>query len=202
MIVLYIIAGIVFLISVLLFSSIRLYLSWNDSVGIKLGFWFIKLDLLKLLERKPNPKPKTEKKKKAPVPEKAQEKKKRSFSDILGFVKFITRILKRALKELSAALKIKIKKLDISVATSSPDKTAILFGSVCSAVYQLCEIVNRFTRSEIDPTKIKIHSDFLSQSFKAELDMVISLRIIDIVRTGGSVLLMLTELKKGVNSNE
>lgn len=201
MIVLYIILAVTAFVVLLLFSSLKLYVKWDESLSLKAGFWFIRLDLLKLIEKKPKENKKSKKQKEKHTENKPEEKKKRSFSDIIGFVKFITKLLKKALKELSAALKIKVNKLDVTVASSSPDKTAMLYGTVCSAVYQLCEVINRFTRSDIAPEKIRIESDFILPDMKAELDIRLSLRVIDIIRTGGIVLLTLTELK-GVDQNE
>lgn len=202
MIVLWILLILLALILLLLFAPITIILRWNEQLQVKVRFLFITLDVLKLAKgndkKKENKKKKPSKKqKKTPVTteEAAPQKKKRSLSELLDFIGFLAKLLKEVLQEFFSRLKIRVRKLKIVVAHEEPDRTAMLYGLVCPAVYQLCEIVNHFTRSDIDYNNVFVHSDFSSDKFRAELDLRLSIRIIDLLATGAKALAAFQLLK-------
>ncbi|MBQ9544866.1 MAG: hypothetical protein IJV00_07055 [Clostridia bacterium] len=204
---LYVIGGVVCFFAVFLLSRVHLRFVYEEKPKLKLRFWFITLDLKKLLDRpKKEKKKKAEKKKKpAPVQENApEEKKKRSFSETLDSIRFITRLLKKLLKDLFSRLRIRVSALRMSVGASEPHVTALLYGAAQPAVFQLCELASHFLDCRIDYKKVGVYPYFPGAYFDAECDADVSLRIIDALILGLKALkvLITVKTKKGENKDE
>ena len=210
MIVLCVLLGLLSLVLLLLFSSVHLRIRWEEEIKVRIRFWFVSLDLLRLLTPEKESKKKKDKKTKPKVKKKEEavavpaEKKKRSFSDWMGFLKFFSRLLGEMIGELVARLRVRVKKLRLTVAASEPSRTALLYGIASPLVYQLCEAVNRFTKSEISYKNVGVYSDFSSDHIKGSADITLSLRLIDLLFIGAPALAILPRMKyfKGGSQNE
>lgn len=196
LIVLGCVAALIFLI---LISKISLRVSFDEKLSVTAGFWFIRVDILKLVSKKRDAKPSEEKKKrkkKKPVQtEETAEKKKRSVGELLDFLGFITSLLKELFSKLFDKLFIDIRKLEITVATDDPCRTALLYGAAAPAVYQLTEAAKRFLRCRADYKNIGVRSDFCSAVPKAAVDAVFSLRIAAILSLGLTAVGYLVKMK-------
>ncbi len=203
MIALWIVLAVVAFFVLLLLSSIHLKIRWEDALKVRVRFWFVSLDLLR-----PRASSKKKKQKKSPKKEKApptpSQGQKRSFSDWIGFLKFLLKLFKEVPREFVSRLRIRVKRLRLFVASPQPDQTALLYGAVCPLVYQVCEVANRFTKSEITYQNVGVYSDFCSQKIRGKVDIRLSLRVIDLLFIGARALLFLQELKflKGGSDNE
>ena len=208
MTVLYILAAVAAFFALILFSRVHLRFVYEGAPKLKIRFWFVSLDLMKLIDRRKKSK-KTEKKKKTTAsahkaaPDESK-KKKRSFDELIDFVGFITRFLKRLLKELFSRLRIRIRTLRITVGASEPHVTAALYGSASAAVYQLCEAASRFLDCRCDYRGIGISPDFIGASFSAECDADFSVRVADVLSLGSKALKTFVKLKseKGDTKDE
>ena len=112
------------------------------------------------------------KKKKTAEAEASKKKQKSSTSDILDFLSYITDFLRHILKGFFKRLKIKVAKINITVATGDAAKTAITYGIVSQAVSYLLEILNNVTNfKRAFKSEINVLSDFIANESKMELDI-------------------------------
>ncbi len=117
--------------------------------------------------------PKKHKKKKKTAEVEASDKKsERSISDMLDFLSYITDFLRHILKGFFKRLKIKVAKINITVATGDAAKTAIMYGVTSQAVSYLLEILSNVTNLKRSfKSEINVLSDFISDESKMELDI-------------------------------
>ena len=205
MIFLQILAALVGLIVLTLASNLHLRICAGDSFAVTVRFWFLRFALTGASPDRKKEKRKTKNKKK-PTKQKAvinekKEKKKRTLGDVLGLVRFLTRIFLRLLQILSKVLKIRVKRLYLTVGSDSPDKTAMLYGTYCGAVYSLCECLQRFTRCKLDYKDVAVHTDFLIAKPKVDMDIRLSIRIVRIFSVLFQLLGVLQELKSNQGEN-
>lgn len=203
MIALYIIGGIAAFFALLLFSRVHLRLVFAGKPKLLLRFWFVVLDLNKILKR-PKKEKKPPKKKTAAQQSAPEEKKKRSFSDLIELFRFVTGLLKRLLNEFFSRLRIRVKALRICIGASEPHVTAVLYGAASAAVCQLCEVSSRFLDCRLDYRKVGVVPDFSGASFEAECDADFSMRVFDVLVIGLNAFKAFLKLKskKGVIKDE
>ncbi len=194
MIVLWVLLALVALVVLILFSSVSLDIRWDEEAQIRLRFWFLRFDLLRLLQS-PGEEKKKKKQAESAASQGSEKKKKRTAGEFLDFLRFLSRLLKEGFRQLLSRAKIRVNRLELTVAHEEPDRTAILYGLACPAVYQLCETVKRFTRSRIDYRRVAVTSDFTAKSFRARLDLRVSLRVLDFLAVLVKVLALLQEIK-------
>ncbi len=120
--------------------------------------------------------------KKAKVEEKPEEpKKKKSLDDIMPLIRLIMRVLKIVVKKLNAYLDFRIYRLWLSVATKDPDKTAVIYGAASGAVSGLLAFMSEHGRVRYKAPKgydaVYVEADFLAQKPRAKVDIMVSLRV-------------------------
>ena len=155
-----ILAIILLIISVILFSKVKVFLAFHGQLEYFVSFLGFKVFSSEIKDKntqKTDGK-KAEKKKKDNFFKRLQ--KKRGFT---GAVKELADFALKALKKLMRLLKhFSFRKifLDVTVATESAADTAIEYGAVCSAVYPLATIFNSI--ADVKFRKIDISADFNS----------------------------------------
>lgn len=108
----------------------------------------------------------------------------------------ITALIKKLYSISRGKLKVRVRKMHISVATGDAAKTAILYGVVVqSAAYILQILQTQFLDIEREPGDMQICADYLSEKSRANIDIVFRLRLIHAVRIGIGMLLSYTKEK-------
>lgn len=138
---LYILLGILLVISLLLLMPVKLKASYNENFRCSLKIGFVKIQLFP-------PKPKKKKKsEKVDEKTKPEEKKKESLvkekgiSRLLDMIKKIADLAVGALKDFFRHIIVKKLMLSISIAGDDAADTAVKYGYCCSAVYPAFGII-------------------------------------------------------------
>lgn len=201
MIALYIIGGILGLIVLLLFCSVTIKGTINESVNIKFQYLFYRRTL---------------------IPESKNRKRKTSENDIKRPNKILEMIdkigLVATIRELAGVVKvilikskkvvkhIRVKSFNcvITVASDDPCKTAIEYGEVSSVAFSLLRGLQELMKWNTGKTKMLVKSDFCSDKPKIEIDFKVKLRLIHILSAVLGVLLTLVKkkVKQILNNNE
>ena len=176
MIALYILAAVLALILLLLFSSLTLTLSYDKGFCAELSFLFIKAPLTD--RKKPKHEKKEETKEKGNVEENPLIKR---FKDntVTENVRDGALLLRQVLPEIKTLLsRVRVRALTLSVRVADFDaaKTAIEYGAVCTAVYNLIAWLDEFM--DLSVKKVDIVSAFGEQSPSATLYLKLKARVI------------------------
>lgn len=176
MIALYIVLALVLLLALILFIDISVTVMWREEFNLKVKVFLFPLNLEKLLEKNSEAKPKKD------ITEKPKKKKrKRSAEEILHLVSYIFRLVSLSFAEFKRYARINIAKLKISVSASSPDETAMLYGTVSSALYTAIEILSASFNVKRNYKSIGVISDFLSEECKLDLKVIIKIKPIHLL---------------------
>lgn len=213
MVVLIVIAAIIAIIFCIAMLSINIILQYSDEFALKIRVLFITIRIIprnkKIRPEKSLPeyvekrerkaalkeKKKEEKKRKKAEKEKkksgregsekngqGQPKKKKSAGDIFEMVKDI---LSSIFSKLPKYLKVRIKKLYVSVGTDDAAKTAIVYGSTMAALPNLLEFINEHAvLKQYGENAISIVPNFISGKVDADIDIRLSIRIWQAVSIG------------------
>ncbi len=196
-----IIASVALLLSLLLFSRIRLVIRYNGSrFSTKLCFLLFRKKLFPLPEE---PKPKKSKKKKKEIKQKKNtsrqdadtpQKKKSSLDMLRGIRALIEKILIRMPNTFS----LKMRRLIISVAANDPAKTALLYGVVSQALAYFLEWADeRLIRIKpAKPGAVNVYADFEKDKLSLDIDLVLYSNLLRILKLGIAVFLPLLFRKR------
>ena len=181
MIFLIIIGILLLIIAGILFLPVKVFIEFKEEFFLKVNFFGIKIYQLKPEEEKPQ---KTDSKgyKKSEKPAKSKPenlflilKEKNGFS---GAVKEIMAFALDCLTHIKTLLRhIKIKRICLDITVASPDaaKTAIDYGTVCSAVYPVLSLIDNIPNIEF--RKIDVKSDFNSSESSFTFSLTVRLQI-------------------------
>lgn len=183
MIFLIIIGILLLIIAAILFLPVKVFIDFKDSFLIKIKFFGIKV--FETRPEKDESKPQKAETNSGKKTEKSTEnqakriflrlKEKHGFT---GAVKEVLSFLLDCLTHIKRLLRhIKIKRicLDITVASSDAAKTAIEYGSVCSAVYPTLALID--TVPNIGFREINVKSDFNSENCDFSFSFYVQLQI-------------------------
>jgi hypothetical protein len=196
-----------FLIILALFIRVRFRIKAESDVKLILELPLFKLQLFPEKEKRPNPRRFTrkglerqilkerkkqakQKKKKADKTAKKQaektapkpaQKKKMSVTEI---IELVTLLVSKLLSSLSRRLRIDVKKLHVTVATGDAASTAILYGAASAAMAGLTEVIRLNVRTSLPDTENGgVYADFVGNSSRIDIDIVLSMRVIGILST-------------------
>ena len=125
--------------------------------------------------------------------EKTKEEKKDSVSSVIDLVGDIIGNLEKYTSRINANL----DSLYLSVGGKEPSEIAVKFGALSSAVGLLLELLDTKTKLKVkSPEKISVVCDYLSSDIKFSIDVTVKIRILDVVKTGIEILVLM--LKRGV----
>lgn len=180
-IILYVLAGLLLLLALILFSSLKVSVIFKDDFYLKAYFGAIKV----YDSNKPKKKKKKEENKEQEIPQTNPDKNgsyaKQIFKTIkeekgfVGAVKEIMNFFKDCLSVSKPYLKnIKINKICLNISYGSFDaaETAVNYGIICTAVYPVLAFLD--TIKNIGFKKIDIKSDFENQ--KSEFDFSLNVK--------------------------
>ncbi len=196
---LYILLGILLLFLWLFTRKIRIGVGFCDKPTM-----FVKILFLKLKIPPDNPKPVQEKPKKEEPEEKKSKKKQKKEKEPLPkktvpeYIEIFTDALKEIVGKLKKYLFLEKYILKVDIGTEDAAQTAILYGATCSAASSLwslvCSVKRRTKKPSLIQTEIK--PDFLSGKTDFYADIVISIRIWQILSLGMTALGVYNKLKK------
>ncbi len=90
-------------------------------------------------------------------------------------IKLFTKTLSDIKDPLSQYAKVKIKKLDVSVASEDAAKTAIMYGVACIAYDQLIDVASEFSVMRIKEKNCNIYYDFAAEQSYASAHIKLSI---------------------------
>lgn len=94
-------------------------------------------------------------------------------------IALIGAIVKRFYELTSGRIKIRIKKLHVTVSTDDAAKTAILYGAVCEATSLLLELINDgYTPVQYKAGAVAVVPDYVSGKCDAKIDVVCSVSLV------------------------
>lgn len=165
MIALYIVGSILLLLTVLSFLRAELRIVYQERLS-----WSLRIGTITV----PIPSKKPKKAKKVP--------KKKKSADVLMLLRSLSRDL---FGRFFRSLRVKFSKIHIAVATGNAAATALLYSAVCAAVAELASLLDAASALEApEKTDVQITADFLSEELTADIDLVFSLRLYQIVILG------------------
>lgn len=177
MIALYIILAVVCVLALILFIDISVTVLWNKDLDLKVKVFMFPLNLEKILTKSAEDKPNKE----ALDTAKKKKRRKKSAEEILNLISYIFRLISLSFAEFKRYARITISRLKISVSASSPDETAMLYGTVSSALYTLVELLSSSFNVKRNYKSIGVVSDFLSEECKLDLKVIIKLKPIHLI---------------------
>ena len=198
MIAVYILAGILILIALMLFLPVSVYLQFKEDF-----FFKIKFAGIKVYEPKSESeivKEATEVKKKEDSQLKTTFQKLKEKRGFIGAVKEIFLFFKSCLdpfKYLLKTIKFKNVCLDLSVTGEDAAQTAIRYGQACSLVYPTVSFFQ--SKANVKLKQINVKSEFEQKNSSFSFSMVVSLRIISLII---SIFKVYKEYKNFVTRND
>ncbi|MBP3686505.1 MAG: hypothetical protein J6J21_05690 [Clostridia bacterium] len=198
MIFLYVLLGLIALLLLLLCFDIYICIEYRDGLKLTTRFLGIPIDLSKIIagsqggddekgeEEKPD-----EKKEKKP------EDKVQKIRDLYSFVCAVLRAVKAAATELKKHLKIRVKRLKITVASEDAATTALRYGtlgSLLSSVFAICEKTCNFRANS---REIVLLCDYDGTKIQADFRFVLLIKPLFILTTAAKArLAFLQELNE------
>ena len=176
MIALYIFAALILIIFLLLISTVTLTVSFDERFSVFVGFWGFKINLTKEKSHK-HGKEEKQKNENAGL----AYLKGRSFTES---VRKTAELLKQVLpevKKLLSHIRVRALKLFVRVADFDAAKTAVEYGAVSAAVYNLLAWLESFM--DLSVKEINIISAFGEQNPSAKLYLKLKARVITLLCT-------------------
>ena len=93
------------------------------------------------------------------------------------------RLVKLLLDKFGKHLRIKVKKLRLTVATGDAASTALVYGGVSQSVAYLLALLNRFSRLKVKKNALAVGADFLSEKTTAEIQISLSVSLAGLLAT-------------------
>lgn len=197
-------ASVLLFLCILFLTPIRFSLSYSENFRISLRILFLRFSLYPkekkvrirdyspaaLRRRKEKARQKALKKQKkanaaaAKAKKQTDKKQKRSFSDIVYYLRVILFILKRTKKSLLALFTVRIDRLEATIATPDAAKTAILYGQVAGLFSLIREAARRFVRWRENTAHMMIQPDFLAEKSNVSVRITFSTNLFRVVRLG------------------
>lgn len=200
-----IILGVLLFLTLLLFLPITVDLSFSDKLHLLVKYFGITIFST---ERETA---KKKKNKKTARTEKTEDnKEKKSFfkklcdeMGLLGAFKYCLKLLGIIVRKLVWVVKrLQFRNfcLDLTVCTDDAAKTAIEYGSICTAVYPMITFLE--TNAEFKTKKIDISTDFDKLSPEFKISFTVKARLIYLMIAALAVLKQYLKLKKDSEKNE
>lgn len=182
-----VIASILLFIVIILVPSLTIYAKITDEVTIKIGAYGLKFTLLPQKE-KPEKKPKKTKVKTTTERPPKKPKKKVTETSFMETVELVLTAIKAVIgptSKLLSKLRMKVVYLNIVVCGDDADKTAIKFGAINTAIFNVLANLKRFFKVKIK--RIDIRPDFVGDEDRYDIYFKVKLRLYQIIGAGFSI---------------
>ncbi len=187
------------LVFAVLFADISLVFVYKDEFNfkIKLGCFSISgkkiIDIIESREKnKDNSQVNTEE-----THQIKKQRKKKSPSDIVDLVSYITDLIKAILGQFCKYAKLKLCRVKISIATEDAAETALIYGAASSALYTALEFFDSFITIKKNYKNIGIAPDFSSEECRIDLKVILKVKIIHLLLAFIGISPVLASAKKG-----
>lgn len=197
MIVLYIIAGIVLLLALLMLLDISLVFTYKEKLDFAIKLGLISLSGSKIIELAESSEKDVPKKQELLENKKSANKKKKSPSDVIDTVNYVMDLISAVLGEFTRYARIKFSRVKIGIGTESSAETALMYGFVSSAVYTVLEVLDSFLTVKKNYKDIGVYPDFTSEACKIDIKIVLKIKIIHLLFAFIRLLPNLAGAKKG-----
>lgn len=186
-----IIAAVIALILLALYSDVRIYIIYDDKelYSYYRVFWFIKQPLYPEKGPEKYISAKKIKKRRKKLHKKRTKRltdKKDSigevFTDVKDMVKELLELIYIILKKFIGRVRINVRKLDITVSSDDAAATALTYALVCDTLNVLVDMLTSTDRINCNFKKLDCRCDYTDTEFKAEVDILIKIRIIQVMR--------------------
>lgn len=184
MIALYILAGLLLVIALILLLPVSVFIDYKDDFSLKVKFFGFKVFMADNQADKPQQKTENES-----APKEKKENKVKSSFEILkdkkgfsGAVKEVFKFIADCLKHVGKFLKtVKFRKVEFNLTVASEDaaKTAIEYGALCTAVYPTLSFFNSI--SNVKYKRINVNSDFTTDKGSFDFSLIIKLQILFLI---------------------
>lgn len=177
MIVLWILLGILALLGLLLMLPFRLHVVYQEDFSVTLRL--LGVPIHSYPRKKEAPARRAKKKKQAKrTQEQPLAKSTGNKKEPTGVFTFLRRFLRILLEKCRGYLRVRVKRIRVSVATEDPAKTAILFGAVNAAVVYLLELLDRYGNWDGKKrAELWVQPDFTATKTVVDVHLVLSLRV-------------------------
>lgn len=188
-----VIGGILGLIILLLFCSVTVKGSVNESLNIEIGYLFYRRTLIPETEK---PTKKKSKENDIKKPNKIREMIDKNglvatIRELSGIVKVILIKLKKTVKHIY----VKKFRCVITVASDDPCKTAIEYGEVSGVAFTILRGLQELMKWNTRKTKMLVQSDFNGNKSKIEIEFKVKLKLYYILSAVLGVLFTLVKTK-------
>lgn len=176
-IALYILLGIIALVTLLLCLQAHLYIVYENELRVYIRVLFIKYFLIPEKKKKfKESKKKKQNAKKITIKKRTADEKKSSLLDNLALIKEILSVF---LKRFSKHLHVKVAKMHIKVGSPDAAQTAILYGAISGAVAGVIELIDSYTNlDKLKERSIIVEPDFLSEKCEAKINISLSMSVL------------------------
>lgn len=202
----YIIAGILLFLLILLLIPVSADLSYFDRLIVKVRYGGIKVfDSGKPKKEKPAKPAKARAEKEGKKKSEKQNFISRIFKEkgTVGGIRFCFAVIKSALSRIIRVIrKIKIKKLALNITVASDDAatTAVSYGAVCAAVFPVIALIKENTKIGVEEVNVSTDFDKLSPEISAAVSL--RTRLIYAVIAAVSMVFSYVRIKKESEKNE
>lgn len=180
----FIVLGIIALITAILLLNINLILSFDGKISVNVRILFVSVDIMKFAakgDKKKKSKSAAEKKG-SDAKTKEKSKPKGSFDDFLGFLDLISSMAKMLAENLGNNLKVNIRRLKVTLGAETAEKTAIMYSRVCSAVTVLFETLPNVVKLFRHGSDITIYPDYSAEKCNFAVEAIFTLKVIHILK--------------------
>ena len=188
----------IILIVLLMFLKVRLCLSYEDDLSVKVKVLFFNLSLFPKTKKNPRPKDyslkamkrkqdklrkkslKAQKKqdKKAAAPQAEGTEKQDKNAKLKEILTLIRLVLDNVMSPFGRYLKVEILKMHVKVGSADPAKTALIYGGVCQAVSYIVELLSNLTNVDVkNQNSISVQPDFFEGKTEASINITLGLRV-------------------------
>ena len=206
---LYILSGVLLLLLLLLFLPVHLSLIYSDKLSIKLAYLFFNFSLYPKEKkvRLSDYTPRKIRKKKRKIRKKRQlekatlkvkKKPQKTLKQKLRQVRLILHILKNTYAGILSAVRVRVHRLYITVATDDAAKTALLYGVAAQSTAYLMEVLGDFTKTTAKRGAVDVVADFCGSESTLDAAIVFSVTPFSILVLGirAAFLFLKYKLKK------
>ena len=178
-----ILAGIIGVILLLLYSSVTLRIYYDDDIRLSVRYLGITFYRYPKKKKKINISDHTYvkthgQKKKPKTTKNKQAKPQKPGRDIASTVKNLVGILKKIAESTSQKLRVRLAKIHITVSSDDAAKTAITYGIVSSSVACAVGLLEEFTAlAPANHNDVRVDADFLSGKSTCDIKIIIKLRL-------------------------
>lgn len=227
MIFLYILLGLVLFLALILSLRGTVAIAYDGELSLSVRVLFVKINILpkkdkrkkvhsmskkkseklrERLEKKKEKKRQAKLEKKRAKEEKKKNAKKKTISEILTGVTEIVELVKLIAGKFFGHLKIKVVRFNIKVASDDAATTAIAYGAINSVIATLYPFIESSKNIKTPNKKnFNIYTDFLSETPEADVKILLSIRVWQIVDLGIAAVIKLVKnklKKQKINENK